>query len=330
MRTAIRRVTRSSTKTYRYVLPTQLVAKLADPLLDSRCVQASRGGTGAFDARSVCQEVIVPFDAANHSVLGGSPEPYVNNPLRVPEITARYASQQKNKKGWQDLCDVLHAVETRSSPSFTRRVLLQVMGEVYDLLQEVTIRYPVPKRISLESCMLLSENFLSQRSGGDRPLALASALFTTVGKRFRLFNVVQRRSINAPDAASGQVADVECLSQAGEVIIAVEVKDQELTVKHISDKLPRMRERGVSEFFFLVRGGVASSEQAEARKLLQKEFASGHNLYVFDILAFARGTLALLGEAGRREFLRAVGQELDAYGSALADRQAWARLLKAA
>lgn len=33
---------RSRTKTYRYVLPTQLIVKLANPSLDSRCLQAGR------------------------------------------------------------------------------------------------------------------------------------------------------------------------------------------------------------------------------------------------------------------------------------------------
>jgi hypothetical protein len=74
----------SSTKTFRYVLPTQLLSKLADPSLDSRCLQSQRGGQGAFDARSVAKLVIAPFDQNNENVLGGSEDPYVSNPLRVP------------------------------------------------------------------------------------------------------------------------------------------------------------------------------------------------------------------------------------------------------
>lgn len=72
---AIKLSVNSATLTYRYVLPTQLLAKVTDPQLDCRCVQATRGGQGAFDARSLCQKVIVPFDRANESVLGGSGEP---------------------------------------------------------------------------------------------------------------------------------------------------------------------------------------------------------------------------------------------------------------
>lgn len=83
---AIDRAINSKTKTYRYVLPTQLLAKVVDMQLDARSVQAGSGLSGAFDARSLCHEVIVPFDRENDSVLGGSSSPYLNNPLRITGI----------------------------------------------------------------------------------------------------------------------------------------------------------------------------------------------------------------------------------------------------
>lgn len=80
IRDAIKRSVNSKGKTYRYVLPTQLIAKAVNPTLDCRSVQATSGLNGAFDARSVCDEVIVPFDRDNENVLGGSTEPYANVP----------------------------------------------------------------------------------------------------------------------------------------------------------------------------------------------------------------------------------------------------------
>jgi hypothetical protein len=134
----------SSTKTYRYVLPTQVLSKVTDPSLDSRCLQASRGGPGAFDARSVAHEVIVPFDQDNENVLGGSQEPYVNNPLRVPEVSAAYRGAQRDKPGWDLLCLVLNAVEDRRDKEFTRLVLRQILTEIYRRLSTVRVVYGVP------------------------------------------------------------------------------------------------------------------------------------------------------------------------------------------
>jgi hypothetical protein len=75
--------------------------------------------SGSFDARTVAHQVIVPFDQANESVLGGAPEPYVNNPVRVPEVSARYRAPQKNKEDWDKLCELLNLVQQRNSKKFS-------------------------------------------------------------------------------------------------------------------------------------------------------------------------------------------------------------------
>lgn len=226
---AVRGSVRSRTKSYRYVLPTQLVAKIADPGVDARSLQASHGVEGAFDARSVAHNVIVPFDSANDNVLGGSPEPYVNNPLRVAAVTPDYAQAQKDRSGWSDLCRILEAVERTGDAGFTERVFRQVLVEIHRRLGEVRVSYPVPFRISLDRTMDLIARFLDEQSGGDRAQAVAAALFWMIGKRFGLYRRVVRAAINTADAASGLAADLECLSEDGEIVLAVEVKDKGLT-----------------------------------------------------------------------------------------------------
>lgn len=158
---SIRSAVNSRTKSYRYVLPTQIASKLANPSLDSRCLQVARGGPGAFDARTVAHTVIVPFDQANDNVLGGSLEPYVNNPLRVPEISDKYRSAQKNQIDWDHLCTVLSAIEERQDTVFTELVFKQVLTEIYRRLAEVHVVYPAPIRINLNKSIGLIESFFS-------------------------------------------------------------------------------------------------------------------------------------------------------------------------
>jgi len=323
---AISRCINSRTKTYRYVLPTQLVAKLSDGSLDSRCVQASRGGRGAFDARSVCQKVIVKFDKDNERVLGGSPEPYVNNPLRVPEVTARYRPQQKDRKGWDDLCRILDRVEKEQSPEFTRALFEQALFEVFKRLSKMRITYPVPRRISYDRTVTLIEDFLGVPSGGDRPQAVASALLEAVGEKFGLYTEVRRSKITAADRASGQIADIECYDSTG-LVMVVEVKDRELIINHIRDKLPDARSRGVSEILFLIQRGIREANGDEIAKLLEREFAVGQNIYILPLNIFMPSLLVLLGEDGRIDFLKRVGKTLDKYGSAIQHRRAWAELM---
>lgn len=317
----------SPTKTYRYVLPTQVLSKLADPSLDSRCIQASRGGPGAFDARTVADNVIVPFDQRNENVLGGSQEPYVSNPLRVNEVSAANRGAQKNKPGWDLLSFVLATVEDRKSKEFTRLVLRQILTEIYRRLSTVRVVYPAPRRVSLTRTIQVIQTFLSEPSGGDRLLALSSALFTVIGQRFGLYEKVRRGKITAADQASGMLADLECVTKDGRIVFAVEVKDRQITISQLRAKLRNIREKQVSEVFFVAQGTL-DSEQSELESLINREFTSGQNVYITDLVKLSLTTLSIVGEGGRRDFLRETANQLDTYKSEITHRRAWASILE--
>ena len=327
LRNAIQRSIRSRTKTYRYVLPTQVLAKLAKHSLDCRSLQVAHGKRGAFDARSLAQSVIVPFDAVNNGVLGGSPEPYVNNPLRVPSVSQTHSKPQKDKQGWSDLCLVLDTVETKRDQQFTEAVFRQVLIEIHRCLAEVSVSYPVPIRVSLEKTLSTIGQFLAEKSGGDREQAVAGALFGIIGERFGLYKTVRRAAINASDKASGLVADLECISDSSTVELAVEVKDREITVAQIESKLHNARSKKVSEILFVAQKGLDPEEKVSIPARIESEFASGQNVYILDLATLARVVLSLTGEAWRPRFLHEVGRQLEEYHSDIRHRRAWASLL---
>ena len=193
----------SSTKSYHYVLPTQLLCKCVNGYLDCHSLQAAYKKPGAFDAKTIAHEVIVPFDQANHRVLGDSVEPYVNNPLRCQAVIKQYRSQQKNKEDWDRLIAVLDAVETARNPGFTQDVFYQVLVEIYRLLAGVQVIYAVPNRVSLRQTTDLVTRFTAGKSGGDCIEAVCTALFRAIGAAFGLFDNVRRQRVNVADAASG-------------------------------------------------------------------------------------------------------------------------------
>jgi hypothetical protein len=313
IRHAVQASINSKTKTYRYVLPTQTIAKFVNPSLDARCIQIKRGGSGAFDARTIAHQVIVPFDRSTHNVLGGSSEPYVNNPLRVPEVSLEgtILGKQKDKEGWNNLFHVLTSLESVNNPAYTSDLLRQIQIEIYRRLTTVSIIYPTPRRISLLQTVNLLNEFLSTPSGGDRAQAVATALMLTIGKQFHIYERVVRSKTNTADQSAGQVADIECFDSSGGLILAVEVKDVRLTVNHITDKLNRIRASNVIELLFLVRSGSLPAQESEIGEIIERQFSSGQNIYVFDLVDFCKAILALVGEEGRRQFLLFVGKNMD-------------------
>ncbi|NOX62367.1 MAG: restriction endonuclease, SacI family [Chloroflexi bacterium] len=315
------------TKTYHYVLPTQLLAKCVNPELDSRSLQAAYGGPGAFDARTLAHSVIVPFDRTNDRVLGGSPEPYVNNPVRVPAVTPEYRTQQKAKKDWDKLVYVLETVENTQDETFTRLVFDQVLIEIYRLLSDVSVVYPTPSRIRLEQTRNLIRDFIGETSGGDRLETVCTALFRTIGRRFRLFDEVRRAKVNAPNGTSGMLADIECWRDE-RIVLLVEVKDRELTLIQIDTKLEHARAQRITEILFIAQAGIREETGEAIEKRIASEFTSGQNVYITDFFEFAEGILILLGEEGRVELLDEIGRELDRVQSDIHHRRRWAELLK--
>lgn len=319
----------SNTKTYHYVLPTQILSKCVNPDVDSHSIQTAYGKKGAFDARTIAHGAIVPFDKANYNVLGGSSEPYVNNPLRCPAITATYRSQQKNKTDWDKLIKVLDYIESKNDKKITKAVFDQVLFEIHKLLADVRVLYPTPNRISLNQTIQIVSQFTADKSGGDRIEAVCTALFRTIGKQFDLFDEVKREKVNAADVSSGMVADIECWLK-GNIVLLIEVKDRSLTLTQLDSKLDIARSRKISEILFLAEQGIEKAEKEKAEKRIRDEFISGQNIYVSNFIDFSTGILILLGEKGRVQFLSQIGEEMDRTNSAIVHRRAWANLLKTA
>lgn len=323
---AIERSVNCNIKTYRYVLPTQLLAKCADPSLDCRSVQASADLPSAFDARSLCEGIIVPFDRENSSVLGGSPEPYTNNPMRIPAITEKHAKQQRNKSGFKDLVDVLEFAE--SNPSASNDLLFEVLRQIKIRMLQVRISYPVPHRTSIDGSLTALMELLELKSGGSLLQAVGAALFKVIGTEFQTYNSIKVGHVNSADDATGSSADVECLDEDGNIVLAIEIKDRSLSLNHLRDKLPAIRGRSIREFLFLTKGGTEYGDSEAIATLIAREYASGHNIYVLTIEECLRSSLVLLGEEGRHDVLLAISEQLEEQRVEFSFRKKWSEILQ--
>lgn len=327
LRDAIRSSINHGQVSYRYCLPIQVLGKLTNPRVDSRRLQRGDDESeAAWDARSLGAKVIAPFIKEQESVLGTSGDPYVGNPMRIPRME-RDDKTKSDVGGWNRLLDVLDAVEKRNDARFTKNVFRQVLLEIYRRQQTLHFTYPVPPRVSLDDALETSEKFLAEKSGGDRALALAGALFDVIGIHFGLFAQVNRARINASDEAVGQVADLECVNQDGKIVLAVEVKDRALTLADVEGTITKTRKRDIQEVFFAAPK-ISAADADKITSRINTAFAAGQSFYVFDFFSLARAVLALGGNAMRRLFLQKVGVHLDTWNTQPSHRQAWKRLLE--
>lgn len=313
---------------YRFCLPVQLMGKLINSKLDALCLQrgADAADSRSWDARSLASRVIAPFNLAQEAVLGPSNDPYVGNAFRIPRMRRDDASK-KDPVGWNVLIDVLQEVERRNDSSFTEAVFKQVLLEMHRRQRNLRFSYPVPPRISINDAISLARRFIAQPSGGDRPLAVAGALFDVIGQRFGIYKRVERARINASDQASGQAADLECLNAEGCVVLAVEVKDRALMLADVDATIVKARHRSISEIIFTALLGSEADEQ-EVQQRFESAFASGQSLYRIDLLDLASAVLAVAGAEARVDFVRGIGNHLDRWTTQPSHRQAWKLLLE--
>ncbi len=323
----LRDLVNSGQTAIRFCLPTQLLGKLVDPKLDALCLQKGDGSAGRWDPRGFASAVIVPWNRSNQSVLGKSGDPYVSNPLRRPRVD-HGLDQMADREQWESLCQVLRGVEETDDPACTESILSQVLDAIRDRLRDLTFVYVVPSRVSLGQAEELVARFLSERSGGDRGLAVTAALFETFRHRFGLYREVRRNVINAADAATDSAGDLECVGSEGAIILAVEVKERRIGEADVQIALAKAREFGVRELL-LCTEGVQAAERQAVEKTFSNAWASGANLYHATIGELMRGTLPLLGESGVRDFVVQIGAQLDEFSSQPRHRKAWKALLDA-
>jgi len=322
---AISTLLQSKTKSYRYVLPTQLLAKVVNSEANATCLQKKSGVIGRFDARTLCKSVVVPFERKQGNPLGGSPEPYVNNPLRVPEVSSTYRNAQKDKDGWDQLCSILKQVQECGDKDFPERVFKQVLLEIRRIQQAQVVTYSIPQRISLEHALRMLQAFLDPRTGGSRLQAVCVALFKTIGELWGIYDEVLSAVVNASDASGNRPADIDC-RKGGQTVLAVEVKDRIVTLQLLEDKIATIRNTGVQELLFLIRSKpIVESDRVIQR--VQKEFSYGQNIYLLHVDVFIEQVLSLIGEEGRRLLLKQIGDALEKFRLDFKDRKDWANFL---
>lgn len=311
----------------RYCLPTQLLGKLIDPALDALCLQAQGKDPGQWDPRSFAKAVISPWVLQNQKVLGSSADPYVSNPLRRPRLDEGL-EQMSDIDQWETLCNVLAEVEQRNDRSFTELVFVQTLAAIRNRMRDHDFIYIVPPRVSLRQAKKLVVSFLSERSGGDRGLAVVAALFETFRERLGIYKEVRRGVINAADAATGSVADLECAGADGEIILAVEVKERRIGDDDVQIAVTKARAFNVRELL-LCTEGINQAEQLVVQQTFEKAWASGTNLYHATVQELMHGALPILGEQGIFEFVTHIGKQLDRFSTQPKHRKAWKALLDA-
>ena len=312
----INELVNARTKALRYAALNQILAKATEHGLNCLALQAGARLKEAFDARSLCKQVVVPFEREHFGgALGGSTDPYVSKPLRRAKISLapNVIRQIKYKEEWRKLHVLLCTVEERNDSDFTQRVLKQILLEIRKLISQQSLS--LPEGISAEQTRAILSEYLARSTLGLGPQAVAYSLLEVFNERTRTYQEVTSASPTAADAPTGRVGDIECKDEKGALRLVVCVT-QRLDLQKLKYELRKCKERGVANALFL-----ASEIAVDRREAYEEASKYGVNAAIYDLVDFVLTITVLLNSEMRKRLIEQITRVLQHWGGASAVRE---------
>jgi len=317
----IRAIVSGEEVTYRYILLTAALSKVAHPSIHYRALQKGSKLQGAYDARSVAHQVVVPFEKSHGERLGGSNEPYLNRPARYPEFDM--SNRDRNRKAQQRLYNLLEFSQTQSQKDgkFPRVFLRQILREMMSLpaLKE---SFQVPAvQVSYAKTIRIINDYLSVSGSGERLVAVSAALFSSVCP-----SKVTAYPVNWSDKFAKTAGDIEF--RANEKIVkAAECKDKPIVESDVRHCQMKAKRHNLTEYIILKGAGIAEQDAENIERFVESQLKEGINIYILNAPEDFYPYLVLLGEQGRKHFLGRVGDFLNEIRASRDNRNAWQEML---
>lgn len=226
--------------TYKYVLFTALLSKAADEHINPLCLQKQSTLPGAYDARTVCHKVIVPFEMETlKKALGGSNEPFLNKPARFPELDKNNAVRRGNdQKILDSLCDNLPTIKTSKDAYQCLVYLLTKLIKIRDSKEDALV-FTVSGDANRRSRLMAYIEKALEHSYEGEVLTLMVAGTYHLAYKERPDAVVEVHPVNESGASSKEISDLDVYVN-NNLVSSNELKDKdfaETDVRHAADKV---------------------------------------------------------------------------------------------
>lgn len=311
----IREVITGKHKTYRYVLVTGLLSKATDENVDPLSLQANDSSKGAYDARTIAHDVLVPFEREYlPNSLGNSNEPFLNNPARHPRLSFDNAVRQgKDRIILGKAIEVLSAMNSQKKALKYLKSALAVMDEVsrvFNRKYEIDgsgIATSQTAQSVLDYIFCLTEN---PCEGEICPIIVSVLESLYLPTSFR----VVAHKVNESGSSSKEVGDIDVLNEHGEVINSIEVKDKDFTKEDVEHAIRKFHQAGLERTLF-VYGKKVNFNQTEVWQLAARYGRIGCYCAVMSILDYAKLRLFSIDNIDLNSFVIKLLQEAKIIGA---------------
>ena len=289
--------------TYKYILVTALASKATDESINPLCLQAKSSLPGAYDARTVCHGVIVPFEKNTlGKALGGSNEPFLNKPARFTELSKDNAVRRGNDQTIlyrlvDDLPKITTKEEAYSGLVYAMKKLIAVREEKA-ALTEFSLENLDSNAATLYSFIdkLLCENY-----EGEILTLVVAGLFEQYMVGHDNYKV-EVHPVNESGASSKEISDLDIYLD-GKLFVSNELKDKDFTdhdMEHAADKVIAA---GKGQINFVI-GRHGGCPQKLIVSTIRKYLAKGFVINVIPVDFFVLTILSMINTINIEYFLK--------------------------
>ncbi len=292
-------------KTYKYILVNGILAKASKNDANPIALQAGAPMPGAFDARSLCHKVLVPFERDFlKNILGGSNEPFLNKPARFTHLSKDNAVRKgKDKETLLLLIKIFSAIKTSED---AKEYLACVFAILQEQIKEANKTFKSVASYSPELMEIyeFSLLFTSKSFEGETSAIIVGSLEFLLHQYMDGSYTVKTHKVNQSGASSKEVGDIDIYSN-GRFYCSIEVKDKnfnEYDVEHAFNKV--LRNEGKKAAFIY---GTQAEFNEEVILKKAKEFEEkGLFVLIQDVNSHIKNSLFRLPSCTKQDFIQSL------------------------
>jgi len=292
-------------KTYKYILVNGILSKASNNDANPIALQAGATLSGAFDARSLCHKVLVPFERDFlNNILGGSNEPFLNKPARFTHLSKDNAVRKgKDKETLLLLIEIFSAINNSTdAKDYLACIFLILQEQIKEANKtfENVIGYS-PELIEIYEFSLL---FISKSFEGETSAIIVGSLELLLHQYMEGNYTVKTHKVNQSGASSKEVGDID-IYRDGKFYYSIEVKDKnfnEYDVEHAFNKV--LHNHGKQAAF--IYGNQAEFNEEAILKKAEEFEKKGLFVLIQNINLHIRNILFRLPEFKKQDFIKSL------------------------
>ena len=294
-----------SHKTYKYILVTNLLAKATNSRVNALCLQAGAPLKGAFDSRSLCHKVLVPFEREHLvNALGASNEPYLNKPARFTHLSEKNAVRKGCDR--EILCRLIEIAKYVNKSG--SEAAYQCLSYCFLLLENVIANNELLNTVNtiitpdLVDIYKFIARYIEESFEGETCATVVGAVEKQFYSCLKGEFEVRVHKVNECGASSKEIGDID-VYEKDKCFYSIEVKDKAFTIYDVEHAFNKMIAAHVNRGSF-VYGPRATFDEEKVKITLycfeQKKFIT----LFMGVLPYARLVLFQTPYLDTKRFLQ--------------------------